>query len=70
MLDSLSDPNRISSPGFSIDPSKFGTQDKVLLQYAWDNSLVVLTKDKDFGELVFKARIPSKGSDSTQDGRC
>jgi len=50
--------------GFDVEyvaESKFGTQDKVLLQYAWDNNLVVLTKDKDFGELVFKARIPSKG---------
>lgn len=50
--------------GFDVEyvaESKFGTQDKVLLQYAFDNNLVVLTKDKDFGELVFKARIPSKG---------
>ncbi|HOY97456.1 MAG TPA: DUF5615 family PIN-like protein [Catalimonadaceae bacterium] len=54
----------LRSLGFDVEyvaESKFGTQDKVLLQYAWENNRVVLTKDKDFGELVFKSRIPTKG---------
>jgi predicted nuclease of predicted toxin-antitoxin system len=38
-----------------------GIGDKELLHYAFRNDLIVLTFDKDFGQLVFKEKIDAKG---------
>ena len=43
-------------------PSKMrGIADKELLDYAFTNNFIVLTFDKDFGQLIFKEKIETKG---------
>ena len=35
--------------------------DTVILQRAYDEERVLLTEDRDFGELVFRLRLPARG---------
>jgi predicted nuclease of predicted toxin-antitoxin system len=37
------------------------TSDEEILRLAWQQSRIVMTSDKDFGELVFRVGIPSAG---------
>lgn len=37
------------------------TPDEEILRMAWRQSRIVMTSDKDFGELVFRIGIPSGG---------
>jgi predicted nuclease of predicted toxin-antitoxin system len=41
--------------------TQFGRMDKDLLNHAFINNQVILTKDKDFGELIFKEELNTKG---------
>ncbi len=45
----------------SIPTNKRGMSDKELLKLAYKSEQVLITFDKDFGQLVFKERIQSKG---------
>ncbi len=38
-----------------------GTKDVEVLSNAYDGNRILLTEDKDFGELVYRLRRPSKG---------
>jgi predicted nuclease of predicted toxin-antitoxin system len=40
---------------------KPGLQDDMVLQRAYDERRILLTEDKDFGELVFRLRKPAAG---------
>ena len=43
---------------FEKDP---GAKDEEVLSNAYDDNRILLTEDKDFGELVYRLRRPSKG---------
>ena len=45
----------------SIPTDKRGMSDREIMDYALMKDLVVLTFDKDFGQLVFKERMQTKG---------
>lgn len=45
----------------SISPEKRGISDKEILQIATDEKRIIITNDKDFGELIFKERTPHNG---------
>ncbi len=38
-----------------------GAPDEIILSFAKKENLVVITEDKDFGELIFRLKKPSKG---------
>lgn len=46
---------------YSVFEDAQGSSDDDLLRYAADEGWVVLTADKDFGELVFRQRLPHCG---------
>ena len=46
---------------FSVYDVSKGMTDESVLKYANDNNQVLITNDKDFGELVFRLLIPHKG---------
>lgn len=45
----------------SVIDIKKGLEDENILQYAFENELIIITHDKDFGELIFKNEFPTKG---------
>ncbi len=45
----------------SIPLSMCGMLDKKVMKYAFEKDLVIITFDKDFGQLVFKEGLESKG---------
>lgn len=45
----------------SIAEESPGIRDELVLARAWSEGVVVLTGDKDFGELVFRQRLPHAG---------
>ncbi len=45
----------------SIPADKRGMLDKNVMKYAFEKKLIILTFDKDFGQLVFKEELQSKG---------
>ncbi|MCE7743665.1 MAG: hypothetical protein GPJ52_00870 [Candidatus Heimdallarchaeota archaeon] len=54
----------LSELGFSIESiptGKRGMSDKEVMKYAFEKGLVIITFDKDFGQLVFKEKVKSKG---------
>ncbi len=54
----------LSELGFSIESipsSKRGMNDKEVMKYAFEKGLVIITFDKDFGQLIFKEKVNSKG---------
>ena len=38
-----------------------GMEDEEILSYAFKQNIILITFDKDFGELVFQQKLPSKG---------
>jgi len=38
-----------------------GVSDSKIIEYAFENSLVIITSDKDFGELTFRLKRPNHG---------
>jgi predicted nuclease of predicted toxin-antitoxin system len=38
-----------------------GASDSEIIKYAFDNKLVIITSDKDFGELTFRLQKPNHG---------
>jgi predicted nuclease of predicted toxin-antitoxin system len=46
---------------FSISESQFGIKDKEVLEVANHLEALLITEDKDFGELVFRLRLPNHG---------
>jgi predicted nuclease of predicted toxin-antitoxin system len=46
---------------FSVYDQARGSEDAVLLQKAYDEGWVLVTGDKDFGEKVFRERVPHRG---------
>lgn len=44
-----------------VAETQYGSDDKDLLQRAFENDQVILTKDKDFGELIFRDQLKSNG---------
>jgi predicted nuclease of predicted toxin-antitoxin system len=46
---------------FSICESLFSIKDKEVLKVANEQNALLLTEDKDFGELVYRFRLPNKG---------
>ncbi|NPE08919.1 MAG: DUF5615 family PIN-like protein [Asgard group archaeon] len=54
----------LSEKGFpieSIASSKRGMNDKDIMKFAFVNELVIISFDKDFGQLIFKEKVKSKG---------
>lgn len=51
----------IGHEAFSIYDETPGISDDEILKKAFDENLIVVTSDKDFGELVFKNNMPHKG---------
>ncbi len=54
----------LSEQGFSIESiasSKKGMTDIEIMKFAFDKELVIITFDKDFGQLIFKEKVKSKG---------
>ena len=45
----------------SIAEESPGIRDEVVLARAWQEGVVLLTGDKDFGELVYRQRLPHAG---------
>ena len=45
----------------SISEESPGARDEAVLKRAWDAGLVLVTADKDFGELVYRQRLPHAG---------
>ncbi|HUU78738.1 MAG TPA: DUF5615 family PIN-like protein [candidate division Zixibacteria bacterium] len=41
----------------SIPAKQWGMQDKNVIKYAFQKKLIILTFDKDFGQLVFKEKL-------------
>jgi predicted nuclease of predicted toxin-antitoxin system len=46
---------------FSVYEQSRGAEDTALLQKAFHEGWIVVTNDKDFGEKVFRDRLPHKG---------
>lgn len=46
---------------FSVYDDSPGIDDEEILQKAYREDFIVITCDKDFGELVFKNKLPHKG---------
>jgi predicted nuclease of predicted toxin-antitoxin system len=46
---------------FSISESSFSIKDKEVLKVAYEKNALLITEDKDFGELVYRFRLPNKG---------
>ncbi len=46
---------------YSISEQVPSSKDEVVLKFAYDNGALLLTEDKDFGELVFRLRMPHAG---------
>jgi predicted nuclease of predicted toxin-antitoxin system len=46
---------------FSIHEQRPSVDDKEVLSIAFDRNALLITEDKDFGELVFRFRLPHKG---------
>ncbi len=46
---------------FSVYDISPGISDEEILRKAFDENYIVITSDKDFGELVFKNSLPHKG---------
>jgi len=44
-----------------VAETMFAAEDFALINHAFSNKQVIITKDKDFGELVFKHRLPTFG---------
>ena len=38
-----------------------GSEDEQIMEYAFNNNLIIVTMDKDFGELIFRHKNKSKG---------
>jgi len=46
---------------FSIYENARGLDDEDILQYAYDNNYILITNDKDFGDLVFRQKKFHRG---------
>jgi predicted nuclease of predicted toxin-antitoxin system len=46
---------------FSVYDETPGISDEEILKKAFDEGFIVITSDKDFGELVFRDNLPHKG---------
>ncbi|MCD4782508.1 MAG: DUF5615 family PIN-like protein [Candidatus Eremiobacteraeota bacterium] len=46
---------------FSVFDKARGLDDRTILQKAYDESRIIITNDKDFGEMVFRRKIAHKG---------
>ena len=46
---------------FSIAESQFGIKDREVLSVANTKNALLITEDKDFGELVYRFRLPNRG---------
>ena len=44
----------------SIKETHGGEKDKILLDISQDEERILLTRDKDFGELTFRDRVPAQ----------
>ncbi|MEK6852651.1 MAG: DUF5615 family PIN-like protein [Nanoarchaeota archaeon] len=56
--------NYLSTKGFDVEyvgDNMAGAVDKEILEYALINNKVIVTNDKDFGELIFKLKVKSSG---------
>lgn len=54
-------PQHLQKAGFDVVPSKIGITDLEVLERANDEKRILITLDKDFGELVFKKKLIHKG---------
>lgn len=60
----LSMVNRLREEGYDVDyiqEKKRGTSDSNVLLNAWQEKRVLITEDKDFGELVYRLKKPAYG---------
>ena len=46
---------------FSVNEHFPGINDVEILQFAFNQGRIIVTNDKDFGELIYHRKIPSKG---------
>jgi len=46
---------------FSVFDEAAGISDEEVLSKAFDEDMIVITNDKDFGEMIFRERRPHKG---------
>jgi predicted nuclease of predicted toxin-antitoxin system len=46
---------------YSVSEQQPSIQDEVVLKIACDHNALLLTEDKDFGELVFRFKLPHRG---------
>jgi len=46
---------------FSVFDHAAGASDRIILEQAWSEQRILITSDKDFGEMIYRQRLPHCG---------